>query len=101
MQPVMSMQLDVTRSGARSTSDFAPKQEYTVHFHAMPTDRRADGHIQFGFFTPAKGAKQSHFGGQIELEKFEELALLMLKAHPQAAIKAFGAALQQIEMPEG
>ena len=100
MQPTMSMQLDVTRSGARSTSDFAPKQEYTVHFHAFPKDRRTDGHIQFGFVTPPKGEKQSHFGGYIEPEKFEELALLMFKAHPQAAIKAFGAALQQIEMPE-
>jgi len=42
---------------------------------------------------------QSSYDVVIGLNEFRELAELMMKADPQAAIRAFGAAMQTAEIP--
>src|SRR3954467_798610 len=93
-----AMKISFIRKGSNSFSPFAPRYEYTMAFGAFPKDRRGDGFIEFGFETNPKGKPSSSFCGSFCGEQFEELALLMVRADPQAAIRAFGTAMMEIKV---
>ena len=57
-----------------------------------------DGYIGIQFSTKPDGLRRSHFRAAIGPAKFEELARLMVEVDPQAAIRAFGAAMQDVEI---
>ncbi|MBV1708142.1 MAG: hypothetical protein KGQ37_13165 [Hyphomicrobiales bacterium] len=52
-----------------------------------------DDELRMSFSMPSKGGGVTEVALQIADDSFEELAALMLKASPHAAIRAFGAAL--------
>jgi hypothetical protein len=56
------------------------------------------GLIEIGFCSNPDGERRSTFEAYIVPDDFAELAKLMLKADPQAAIRAFGAALQDVSV---
>ena len=60
--------------------------------HAAHVRGRPCGHIEVSFETE-KPLGASQFCAVIEATHFDELALEMMKAAPQAAVKAFGAAI--------
>jgi hypothetical protein len=57
--------------------------------------RPGDGYIGIQFSTNAE-LKPSHFSAGVGPGKFEALARLMVEVDPQAAIRAFGAAMNDI-----
>jgi hypothetical protein len=54
-----------------------------------------DGWLSLEFVTSGG----SRFNGSIRQDQFAELAKEMVLANPEAAIKAFGAAMQTVEIP--
>jgi len=62
-------------------------------FHARGQD--PIGFLRFGFDTD-KPLGASQFSAAIEAIHFDQLALEMMKADPEAAVRAFGTALQQV-----
>jgi len=52
-----------------------------------------------GYLSAPFDTVQSSYDVVIGLNEFRELAELMMKADPQAAIRAFGAAMQTAEIP--
>jgi hypothetical protein len=94
------MQLSVIRTGVKTHSYFAARQKYRVHLEAFGEGIGGLGYIAFGFQTNPGGLRSSDFSGYIEPKQFEELARLMTKADLQAAIRAFGAAMQDCQSSE-
>jgi len=60
--------------------------------------RPGDGFIGISFSTSPDGRHRSHFAAGIDPKKFEELARLMVEADAQAAIRAFGAAMLDVQI---
>jgi hypothetical protein len=60
--------------------------------------RPGDGYIGIHFSTDPDRHNRSYFSAGINPHKFEELARLMVEADPQAAVRAFGAAIQDVEI---
>jgi hypothetical protein len=58
-----------------------------------------EGYLEAGFSTNREGQKKSTFNMAIYARDFETLALEMVKANPEAAIKAFGVAMQAAQFP--
>jgi hypothetical protein len=69
-----------------------------MRFVEVPKNQYFGGGIEFTFTTNPYGEKRSDFYGKILCERFEELARLMIKVDPQAAIRAFGAAMQYVSV---
>ncbi|MDN3276954.1 hypothetical protein QWJ07_22015 [Frankia sp. RB7] len=57
--------------------------------------RPSDGYIGIQLSTNAE-VKPSHFSAGVEPDKFEALARMMVEVDPQAAIRAFGAVMNDI-----
>jgi hypothetical protein len=55
-------------------------------------------YLEIGFSTNPDGIRRCTFSAGIGPDKFEELARLMVEAEAQGAIRAFGAALQAVEI---
>jgi len=49
--------------------------------------------LKISFVTPAPGG-ESYFSSHVRPDRFEELARVMMEVHPEAAIRAFGAAIK-------
>jgi hypothetical protein len=54
-------------------------------------------YLSVAFITNPDGQKRSSFDGVISPDNFNDLAKEMMKVDPVAAIKAFGAAMQEIQ----
>ena len=61
----------------------------------MPNDFR---YLELRFATNLNGQRSSLFSTGISPQHFEEVARMMMEADPQAAIRAFGAAMQTAEI---
>jgi hypothetical protein len=85
------IQFTIVRSPASSDSYFKEK-----HFQCRLWAGPADGYLRL-FFDTGNG---SEFRGGISPSQFADLARAMVATDLEAAIKAFGAALQQVEMPK-
>ena len=95
------MKITITRTGYNTPrSPFRPRQRYDLYLNGFPEEQRMPGHIEFGFITNASGLRQSDFHGHIMPGEFVELAAAMMAANPDAAIRAFGAALQNFKTAE-
>src|SRR5262245_39379613 len=89
----------ITRKGAASFSYFAPRYDYNLYFSAIGRDRWG-GRIEIGFRTNPNGERQSTFEAYILRDQFVEIARLMAKADVQAAVRAFGTVLQELDVQE-
>lgn len=86
------MQLSVIRSPARGGS---PTKTKFLRMLVIPIP--SEGHIEMRFGTGGE-ERQSSYYAPIGEGRFAELAQAMIKANPQAAIRAFGAAMQSVEI---
>jgi hypothetical protein len=91
-----AMELKFTRSPYEDHSYFAEKS-YDGQMRVWHHDH-SYGYLEIGFSTNPDGRRRSTFSAGIGPNKFEELARLMVEADPQAAIRAFGAAMQDVEI---
>jgi hypothetical protein len=71
-----------------------------VSFDGRMSAMSVDGYVGIQFSTKPDALRRSHFRAAIGPTKFEELARLMVEANPQVAIRAFGAAMRDIEIPK-
>ena len=94
----MHMKLEFTRSPYEEHSYFAEKS-YDGHMRLWRS--RDFSHLEIGFSTNPNGQRRSTFSAPIGPKRFEELARLMVEADPQAAIRAFGAAMKDAEIQKG
>jgi hypothetical protein len=60
--------------------------------------RPGDGYIGIHFSTKPDLRNRSYFSAGINPNRFEELARLMVEADPQAATRAFGMAMKDVEI---
>lgn len=79
---------------------YSPSKEYDVGLHVrMPKRPRKDewpwGYVLMTFFTGGRRRRQ-RFEVQITSAGFKDLAQAMMRADPEEAIKAFGAAMQGV-----
>ncbi len=94
----MHMQLTFRRSPVEEHSYFAEKS-YDGHIRIWRlSHEKSCGYLEIGFTTNPDGQRRSAFSAGISPEQFEELAQLMVEADPQAAIRAFGAAMRDVEI---
>ncbi|HZT27143.1 MAG TPA: hypothetical protein VFA57_15700 [Pseudolabrys sp.] len=96
------MKLTITRTGAKTSSAFAPYQELAGSLSAQRSEW-ADPHSGFlhlRFETNPDGFRRSEFTANVSHSRFEEIAKLMVEANPVAAIKAFASALQTANVQE-
>jgi hypothetical protein len=96
---VMHMHLKFTRSPYEDHSYFAEKS-YDGQMRIWRTETRDQsyGYLEIGFSTNPNGQRRSTFTAGIGPYQFGEMARLMVEADPQAAIRAFGAAIKDIEI---
>jgi hypothetical protein len=93
----MNMKLKFTRSPYEEHSCFAEKF-YDGHMCIWRFHDKSTGYLEIGFSTNPDGRRRSTFNAPIGPDQFEELARLMVEADPQAAIRAFGAAMKDVEI---
>lgn len=86
------MAIKVLRGGrtAREWSGYGKN----VHVSHSKGDQWNESSADIGFFIDSKGGGETQILVKIQTQSFEALAKAMLKADPEAAIKAFGATLQ-------
>ena len=82
---------------------FGPGPEYNAVMRAAFHYGRSSipvlpGYLKFGFTTNPDGDKQSTFHVRVDTDEFEYVAKEMMKADPQAAIKAFAAAIHDAKI---
>jgi hypothetical protein len=88
-----AMQLKFTRSPYKDHS-YSAEESMDGQIYTRP----GDGFIGIHFSTNADRRSRSYFSAGIGPNQFEELARLMVEVDPQAAIRAFGAAMQDVEI---
>jgi hypothetical protein len=69
-----------------------------VSFDGQIYTRLGDGYIGIHFSTNLDGRGRSYFSAGIGPSNFEDLARMMVEVDPQAAIRAFGAAMRDVEI---
>ncbi len=89
----MHMQLKFTREPYR---DHSYSAEVSFDGQLRVWREPSYGYLEIGFSTD--GQRRNTFSAPIDPKQFEELARLMVEADPQAAIRAFGAAMQDVEI---
>jgi hypothetical protein len=72
---------------------------YPAYFFPGDRYRLSEGRVHFTFYCKG-GRGGSDFTGHILPEQFRDLARIMVQVDPQAAIRAFGAAMQHISVQE-
>ena len=93
------MQLKFTRSPYEDHSYFAEKScDGQTRIWRAETRGQSYGYLEIGFSTNPSGQRRSTFTAGIGPNQFEEMARLMIEADPQAAIRAFGAAMKDVEI---
>jgi hypothetical protein len=90
-KPVIVMPLEFKREPYGGHS-YRAARWFDGHMYA----KSIDGFIGIQFTTKPDG--RSQFSAGIGPAKFEELARMMIEADPQAAVRAFGAAMKDIEI---
>jgi hypothetical protein len=88
----------VTREPTNSASTFT-RTEFNGGFRALREKADWPACIKFGLSTDRPSVRNSsQFTGYITTDKFSHLAKLMFEADPEAAIRAFGAAMQEADI---
>jgi hypothetical protein len=77
-------------------SAFFKRKEYDGVLHGDNFQVGFGGWLTIAFSTNPNGERRSVFSAVIHPRDFEALAMEMVKANPQAAVKAFGAAMQTV-----
>lgn len=90
---VIVMPLEFKREPYGDHSYFAE-----VSFDGRMYAKAVDGFIGIQFSTNPNGIRRSTFSAGIGPKKFEELARMMIEVDPQAAIRAFGAVMKEVEI---
>jgi hypothetical protein len=94
----MHMKLTFTRSPYEEHHPLAEKDFDGSISRCISNSFQGAGYLQISFSTNPDGQKRSTFSAPIGPKQFEELARLMVEADPQAAIRAFGSAMKDIEI---
>ncbi len=90
------LKLSITQSPLKEHSYFAEKTlAGSLQVVRVPGDFRF---LALSFVTNPDGERSSQFSTGIDPKQFEELARMMMDADPQAAVRAFGTALQTAEV---
>jgi hypothetical protein len=89
--------LTVRRSGYQSDSFWGGK-EYKAGIVADFNDNGHPGWLRIAFATNPEGIRKQAYEVTIRSSDFETVAREMLRADPEKAIKAFGAAMQTLKL---
>jgi hypothetical protein len=92
----MSMAIKAYREPYETPHSWRTHRDYAARV-ARNRDPRGRW-LVIGFDTNPGGGKRQSYSVVAMPDDFEELAIAMLKADPEAAIRAFGAALQGFEL---
>jgi hypothetical protein len=79
----------------QSGGSFSQRKELDGSLRAVTGSDGMFENLEIGFSTDA-AQNNSYFYAVISPRRFKELASQMMKAHSQEAIKAFGAAMQEV-----
>lgn len=88
--------LDVLRSDQNDT--YRARRNYKAGFRADRDEAGRPGWVRISFATNPDGLRQQRYQLSVRPNDFEAFAREMLKADPERAIKAFGAAMQDFEI---
>ncbi|MEA2891453.1 MAG: hypothetical protein QOI05_2246 [Bradyrhizobium sp.] len=91
--------LTVRRSGYRDDS-YWTRKEYKAGIGADFLEEGKPGRVRIAFATNPEGLRKQSYSVTIRPDDFETVAREMMKADPEKAIRAFGAAMQDFERPK-
>jgi len=90
------LKLSINQSPLSDHSYFAEKTlAGSLHVVSMPNDFRF---LELRFATNPDGRRSTLFSTGISAKHFEEVARMMIEADPEAAIRAFGTAMQAAQI---
>jgi hypothetical protein len=90
--------LSVRRSGYQNDSYWTRKQ-YKAGIGADFFEEGKPGYVRIAFATNPEGLRKQSYSVAILPDNFETVAREMVKADPEKAIRAFGAAMLDFEKP--
>lgn len=92
-EPHMRMQIEIKREPVEAVAATYVPVTYEGGIAATSGPLGWRG-LRLAFVTNPDGQRRSLFSSHISSESFQELAQVMMKANPQAAIRAFGSAIK-------
>ena len=90
--------LSAHRSDRNDT--YETRKTYQAGLRAEHNDDGRPGWIRISFATNPEGVRQQVYEVRIRPDYFETVAREMLRADPEKAIRAFGAAMHDFEKPK-
>jgi hypothetical protein len=79
---------------------YRTRKTYKAGLRAELNDEGRPGWIRISFATNPDGGRHQNYEVRVRPDDFEIVAKEMLRADPEKAIRAFGAAMQDFERPK-